>query len=200
MIIVNVPICYINGYEKVLQYFVPFLFAFYISAITLPLFISYKNLNYEKKEITKFPIYAFGFKLFLILSSYALQISIQQQRPEPDCVPFFMSMYGFPSVEIVGICALTTTILISYFLYFWYRNKRIYTELPKQSSGKKFISIFFVIFEITSLLFFCFVTPFLFYLFYLNTIFQIIISISIGTIPTIIFWILLINFNESYFI
>ena len=208
----TIPYCIADGFGGGhIRVLIAFVFLSYVYGFSAPLYIGYRHEkahNYDKKRtlIGKFSIFSaisVLFRLFLLGITFTFQRTFMMSRPESDCVPFFMSEYGLPSTEIVGVSSTSITILITYVMHYYFNMKKrktidtnfkmIHHSIPDDNSEfitiiTKIIDWIYTIVQIGSLMFFCFVHPFVYYIFQLNTLNQIIISIIWGTVPTIVFW------------
>lgn len=175
---------------------VHFDFIIYIPRCTFVFALVY---SFYEGSLFVFVITVFAKMMWLL--TIGLQIYFAQERPFPDCVPWFMSNYGMPSAHIVGVISAVTSVLM---------YSLIYAKLEKKKKRKvwkilHFLEKLFYIIRMFGLsataVFFYVVFPLAYWWLYLLTLTQVLASELFAIIATVIFtsFVKIILFsNEEY--
>jgi len=151
------------------------------------------------------------FSKLLWFFTLALQIFFKSERPFPECVPWFMSKYGIPSQEIVYVSSAITCVIMYSTIFQKMRKRRRNSNLTIQLERKSpdvllTLKLFWGlnIFLLWLIIFFFLVIfPLTYWLFYLNTLKQVIFSQIFGIVLSLLFCVMfryLIHENvPSYF-
>lgn len=148
----NIPSCW--NPDSILAYFGP-TFAI-ISLLPLTMVFVSLSLIYKGNKIRTI-ILSISTHV-LLYASHLAQLIIKEKRPYPECSSFLISEYGLPSPEFVYTISITTKIL---FYVIWFKENRS-------------------ILKIFGILLTLFVYGLAYYLAYLASMKQIIISMTIG--------------------
>lgn len=120
------------------------------------------------------------FSLLLYLVTIGLEYIFKEERPYPECIPFFYSEYGLPCRGIVFVTNVASSMLI--YILFFRKNNDVYDK-----KWKYIYRFMWKCILIVTLLFLIFAYPLIVYLFYLCSIKQLITSLIFSLLTTGIF-------------